>query len=192
MSLLYPGIDDEDSMRWYDNVHGLLGGGHPHKPFPPPQDKPTPPVLHPDDPLGDNNMWLNPFNPPVTNPLIEYGSEDIKLHGNMDDTNSLPAATDPITQKAPDHFVLDYNHPDGGYWKQGTESTWIRYPGGGYWSGGDIPDKAMEYYGSASPFDGYSDISDLAKNDNPLDRQYSKEGFDMQTAEGYEAYLKSL
>ena len=165
MSLLYPGIDDEDSMRWYDNVHGLLGGGHPHKPFPPAQDIPTPPVLHPDDPLGDNNMWLNPFNPPVTNPLIEYGSEDIKLHGNMDDTNSLPAATDPITQKAPDHFVLDYNHPDGGYWKQGTEST---------------------------PFDGYSDISDLAKNDNPLDRRYSKEGFDMQTAEGYEAYLNSL
>mgnify|MGYP003648481734 FL=1 len=82
MSLLYPGIDDEDAMRWYDNVHGLLGGGHPHKPFPPAQDIPTPPVLHPDDPLGDNNMWLNPFNPPVTNPLIEYGSEDIKLHGS--------------------------------------------------------------------------------------------------------------
>jgi len=59
-----------------------------------------------------------------------------------------PAATDPITQKAPSHFVLDYNHPDGGYWKEGTESTWIIYPGGGYWSGGDIPDKAMEYYES--------------------------------------------
>ena len=149
MSLLYPGIDDEDSMRWYDNVHGLLGGGHPHKPFPPAQDIPTPPVLHPDDPLGDNNMWLNPFNTTVTNPLIEYGSEDIKLHGNMDDTNSLQ----PNQQ---DSYML------------------------------------MSDYGSAPPFDGYSDISDLAKNDNPLDRRYSKEGFDMQTAEGYEAYLKSL
>ena len=183
MSLLYPGIDDEDSMRWYDNVHGLLGGGHPHKPFPPAQDKPTPPVIHPDDPLGDNNMWLNPFNTPVTNPVIDYGSEDIKLHGNMDGTNSLPSATDPITQKAPDYFVLDYNHPDGGYWKQGTEST--------------QPNQQDSYmlmsdYGSDSPFNGYSDISDLAKNDNPLDRQYSKEGFDMQTAEGYEAYLNSL
>ena len=174
MSLLYPGIDDEDAMRWYENIHsmpqstqappttdlptdlpldkdwqnqqfngganmwrdsildpdyrieydsgdmrlhesdpyeayldGLSGGGYTHDPFPPAQDKPTPPALHPDDPLGDNNMWRN----------------------------------------------LDAN---------------------------------------LLPFDGYSDISDLAKNDNPLDRRYSKEGFDMQTAEGYEAYLKSL
>jgi len=88
---------------------------------------PSPPMLHPDDPLGDGNMWRNPFAFPVNDidPQLDYDYGNMQLNGDI-------------------------------------------------------------------PYDGYADISDLAKNDNPLDRQYSKEGFDMQTAEGYEAYLDSL
>ena len=147
MSLLYPGIDDEDAMRWYENIHSM------------PQSTQAPPAtdLPKDLPLdndwqnqqsnGGANMWRDSILDPDYR--IEYDSGNMRLHGNMDGTNSLQ----PNQQ---DSYML------------------------------------MSDYGSAPPFNGYSDISDLAKNDNPLDRRYSKEGFDMQTAEGYEAYLNSL
>jgi hypothetical protein len=147
MSLLYPGIDDEDAMRWYENIHSM------------PQSTQTPPTTDTttDWPLdtdwqnshfnGGESMWMDSILDPDYR--IEYDSGNMRLHGNMDGTNSLQ----PNQQ---DSYML-------------------------------MPD-----YGSAPPFNGYSDISDLDKNDNPLDRRYSKEGFDMQTAEGYEAYLNSL
>jgi hypothetical protein len=125
-----PFKDREDAMMWYYNTHSMPESPLPQSPqniidYSPPQ------------------QWqLQDFIPMQPLPTEPMPTEPIPTEPTE------PAATDPATQKAPDHFVLDYNHPDGGYWKEGTESTWIRYPGGGYWSGGDIPDKAMEYYKS--------------------------------------------
>ena len=80
MSLLYPGIDDEDAMRWYENIHSM------------PQSTQAPPTT--DLPLiitgpmtfrWGKYVVKSYFNPDVTNPLIEYGSEDMRLHGSDPD-----------------------------------------------------------------------------------------------------------
>ena len=77
------------------------------------------------------------------------------------------------SQTAPSIFWIDRTHPDGGYWLEGGTSHWMDYPGGGYWSGGDIPDKAIEYYDSIPKLE----------SDWQLEYDAAKEAFDKRNDE---------
>lgn len=97
MSLLYPGIDDEDAMRWYENIHSM-----PQYTEAPPttdtitdlpvRDQWTPPPLHPDDPLyKEAKGLLGYYGYP------EYDSGDTTLHGS--DPGPFYAIDDPTYLK---------------------------------------------------------------------------------------------
>ena len=91
MSLLYPGIDDEDAMRWYENIHSM------------PQSTQAPPTT--DLPLdnhwqnqqfnGGANMWRDSILDPDYR--IEYDSGDMRLHGS--DPGPFYAIDDPTHLK---------------------------------------------------------------------------------------------
>ena len=80
MSLLYPGIDDEDSMRWYENLHSMPQSTQ----APPTTDLPTDLPLDKDwqnqQFNGGANMWRDSILDPDYR--IEYDSGDMRLHGS--------------------------------------------------------------------------------------------------------------
>ena len=80
MSLLYPGIDDEDAMRWYENIHSMPQSTQ----APPTTDLPTDLPLDKDwqnqQFNGGANMWRDSILDPDYR--IEYDSGDMRLHGS--------------------------------------------------------------------------------------------------------------
>ena len=136
-----PFKDREDAMMWYYNTHSMPESPLPQSPqniidYSPPQQWQLQDFI-PMQPLPTEPMPTEPAPTPVDSAIDPSFS-----------TSPTEPGIGAASQKAVDSFWLDKSHPEGGYWLEGGTSYWMTYPGGGYWSGGDIPDKAMEYYKS--------------------------------------------